>query len=154
MKKLILLSLLLVGCASNGITFLYLREGEEKIRVEYLENAGGTVELVKEDVDLMFTNNETFILYNYSETCPHCQNFKPILNSVIIDIDIKIYAVSTDELMGKNEYYEFKSIPNIAVIIEGEFFRNINPNVFAKMFTDFNILKRFFVDNFIWEPID
>lgn len=42
-------------------------------------------------LETMMKNKESFILYIGSTNCSHCQNFKPTLEAVIKDYQVKVY---------------------------------------------------------------
>lgn len=72
-------------------------------------------------------NKETFILYIGSSTCTACESFKPTLESVIKDYQIKVDYLNVEKL-SEDELHEFGTIinfgnstPKVYFIEEGEY---------------------------------
>ena len=55
----------------------------------------------------LFSSNDTKIIFVGSLTCPHCTAIKPVINSVVKDLNVTVYylelSTMTDE--ENNEYY-------------------------------------------------
>ena len=56
----------------------------------------------------LFSSNDTKIIFVGSLTCPHCTAIKPVINSVVKDLNVTVYylelSTMTDE--ENNEYYK------------------------------------------------
>lgn len=77
----------------------------------------------------LFSSNDTKIIFVGSLTCPHCTAIKPVINSVVKDLNVTVYylelSTMTDE--ENNEYYsvnEFlknnNSIPLVMAVKNNE----------------------------------
>ena len=70
-------------------------------------------------------NKDTFVVLFSQTTCSHCQAFKPKLESVANEFNIKIYYLETD-LLDEDEYkqlkkdFSFSGTPTTLFIINGE----------------------------------
>ena len=67
----------------------------------------------------LFSSNDTKIIFVGSLTCPHCTAIKPVINSVVKDLNVTVYylelSTMTDE--ENNEYYSINEfLKNNAVI--------------------------------------
>ena len=74
----------------------------------------------------LFSSNDTKIIFVGSLTCPHCTAIKPVINSVVKDLNVTVYylelSTMTDE--ENNEYYsinEFlKNNNSIPLVMAGK----------------------------------
>ena len=77
----------------------------------------------------LFSSNDTKIIFVGSLTCPHCTAIKPVINSVVKDLNITVYylelSTMTDE--ENNEYYSINeflknnnSIPLVMAVKHNE----------------------------------
>lgn len=77
----------------------------------------------------LFSSNDTKIIFVGSLTCPHCTAIKPIINSVVKDLNVTVYylelSTMTDE--ENNEYYSINeflknnnSIPLVMAVKNNE----------------------------------
>lgn len=60
----------------------------------------------------LFSSNDTKIIFVGSLTCPHCTAIKPVINSVVKDLNVTVYylelSTMTDE--ENNEYYSINEL--------------------------------------------
>lgn len=77
----------------------------------------------------LFSSNNTKIIFVGSLTCPHCTAIKPVINSVVKDLNVTVYylelSTMTDE--ENNEYYSINeflknnnSIPLVMAVKNNE----------------------------------
>ena len=77
----------------------------------------------------LFSSNDTKIIFVGSLTCPHCTAIKPVINSVVKDLNVTVYylelSTMTDE--ENNEYYSINeflknnnSIPLVIAVKNNE----------------------------------
>lgn len=77
----------------------------------------------------LFSSNDTKIIFVGSLTCPHCTTIKPVINSVVKDLNVTVYylelSTMTDE--ENNEYYSINeflknnnSIPLVMAVKNNE----------------------------------
>ena len=77
----------------------------------------------------LFSSNDTKIIFVGSLTCPHCTAIKPVINSVVKDLNVTVYylelSTMTDE--ENNEYYSINeflknnnSIPLVMAVKNNE----------------------------------
>lgn len=77
----------------------------------------------------LFSSNDTKIIFIGSLTCPHCTAIKPVINSVVKDLNVTVYylelSTMTDE--ENNEYYSINeflknnnSIPLVMAVKNNE----------------------------------
>ena len=77
----------------------------------------------------VFSSNDTKIIFVGSLTCPHCTAIKPVINSVVKDLNVTVYylelSTMTDE--ENNEYYSINeflknnnSIPLVMAVKNNE----------------------------------
>lgn len=77
----------------------------------------------------LFSSNDTKIIFVGSLTCPHCTAIKPVINSVVKDLNVIVYylelSTMTDE--ENNEYYSINeflknnnSIPLVMAVKNNE----------------------------------
>lgn len=59
----------------------------------FTEKKQSYIEISYETYEQKMENKEDFILFIGSTTCSHCQDFKPVLENVITDYDLKIYYI-------------------------------------------------------------
>lgn len=101
-------------------------EGENKKAEESISNL--TVINVSKMKEL-FSSNDTKIIFVGSLTCPHCTAIKPVINSVVKDLNVTVYylelSTMTDE--ENKEYYSINeflknnnSIPLVMAVKNNE----------------------------------
>ena len=97
------------------------KKAEESIRNLTVINVSKMKEL--------FSSNDTKIIFVGSLTCPHCTAIKPVINSVVKDLNVTVYylelSTMTDE--ENNEYYSINeflknnnSIPLVMAVKNNE----------------------------------
>lgn len=106
MKKILmaLTLLLLVGCSLKMTTYTTIKYSD----------------LIKK-----MDNKETFIIYFGSSNCSHCKAFKPVLEKVITDYQVKVYYLNIvdfdedrlEELTSKTNFPQ--TTPTILFIKDG-----------------------------------
>lgn len=76
-------------------------------------------------VKSMIESKETFILYIGSAECSHCADYKPKLEDVTLEYEVKVYYIDTSKL-NENEYKKltdivsFSGTPTTVFINKGE----------------------------------
>lgn len=85
----------------------YVDEEDEFVEYENNKNES-TYNRLKEinysDLKAMLDSKESFILLASQTWCPHCQNYKPILNNALNDNKIDAYVIELD-LLDEEDYY-------------------------------------------------
>ena len=84
----------------------------------------------------LFSSNDTKIIFVGSLTCPHCTAIKPVINSVVKDLNVTVYylelSTMTDE--ENNEYYSIN-----------EFLKNNNSIPLVMAVKNNEVIERFVV---------
>ena len=125
-----------VGSTSLSEKDKYIQELEEILaeQEKEKENIGLSIEEIKhEDYKVLLENKESFILYVGRSTCPDCERFEPVLDSIqfkseIKHIDTQSYkdAITNEEDGAQDAYDSFKSdvgyewIPYVCAIKDGQ----------------------------------
>ena len=71
-------------------------------------------------LDAMIQDKESFIVYVYNRTCTGCKAFKPILESVIDEKNLIIYAIEDINISSNHELYSLRTTPALALYKDGE----------------------------------
>ena len=107
-------------------------ESQKEIEEEYKKAEESISNLTVINVSKMkelFSSNDTKIIFVGSLTCPHCTAIKPVINSVVKDLNVTVYylelSTMTDE--ENNEYYSINeflknnnSIPLVMAVKNNE----------------------------------
>lgn len=107
-------------------------ESQKEIEEENKKAAESISNLTVIDVSKMkelFSSNDTKIIFVGSLTCPHCTAIKPVINSVVKDLNVTVYylelSTMTDE--ENTEYYSINeflknnnSIPLVMAVKNNE----------------------------------
>lgn len=107
-------------------------ESQKELEEENKKAAESISNLTVIDVSKMkelFSSNDTKIIFVGSLTCPHCTAIKPVINSVVKDLNVTVYylelSTMTDE--ENNEYYSINeflknnnSIPLVMAVKNNE----------------------------------
>ena len=107
-------------------------ESQKELEEENRKAAESISNLTVIDVSKMkelFSSNDTKIIFVGSLTCPHCTAIKPVINSVVKDLNVTVYylelSTMTDE--ENNEYYSINeflknnnSIPLVMAVKNNE----------------------------------
>ena len=90
-------------------------------------------------------NQDDFILYISSVTCTSCAEFKPILEGIIKDKQIKVYKIEADELFKpSNDYIPYQFTPTIVIIDNGSEMIKIDAVNEAKTFSSSENFLKFY----------
>ena len=90
------------------------------ITLEY-GNLETYIEIDSDELVEKLNANEDFMLYISSVTCTSCEEFKPILELVIQNKDVKIYKIEAGELFkATNDYIPYQFTPTIVIIRDGK----------------------------------
>ena len=74
-----------------------------------------TMNRVKE----MIADKDSFVLYVYMPDCSSCQRFKPILEKVIQERHLNVYALQANRIESGHELSDLRYTPSIAIYDEG-----------------------------------
>lgn len=108
------------------------------------------IELSGSELLTKLENKESFILVFTQTGCVHCNDYKPILNRVLIENDIKAYEINITNLKKEeeniqnkvNEIFNIKESPITVFINDGEEKTTINRINGSTNYTNIkNILK-------------
>lgn len=116
-------------------------------------NAVGFIEL--DDTEELITkidNKDSFVLLVYASWCPHCMNFKPILNSVIQENNLIVYAIQSSKISGVESLEPIDGIPSLALYDKGEIVLITDPSIDYEFFSSTTGLKSFF-DKYTYSPV-
>lgn len=75
-------------------------------------------------LEKMIENEEDFILYINSRDCAHCQAFKPKLNTVIQEYEVKVYGVDiyglpTGDINRLKDIVSYQGTPTTVFFVDG-----------------------------------
>lgn len=116
-------------------------------------NASKYVDINFDELDSMKANKESFVLYFHRETCGHCQDFDPIINSVIKKRHLIIYSVDLDyvRMPGDHELRVLEGTPSLVVYKDGEILFKTDPSKNDKYFTSGEGFESF-LDKYTYMP--
>ena len=83
-------------------------------------NATTYEEVTMEYLDAMIKDDETFIVYVFNTTCGGCKAFKPVIESVIKEKHLRIYAIQDINVSKQHELYSLRTTPAFALYDNGE----------------------------------
>lgn len=107
---------------------------------------GEVISVTSGDILTMIENKETFVVYMGQTTCPHCQDYAPIIDEVCEEKGATIYKVMLDLSDPENNMvfvqdYGLEYTPTTFYFEEGEMITSFVGNVTTKELTDF--LKKY-----------
>lgn len=107
MKKLLILLATFVLIIGAFFAFIFFSN----------QNAYTDVSLaqVQEKID----NKEDFVLYVYSPTCSYCTKFKPVLNGIINDNNVTVYAIDSSKTENRDDVMLKDGTPALIVYEDG-----------------------------------
>lgn len=73
-----------------------------------------------DDIVLEIEKEQRVVVYFYKSSCPACMSFRPILNKVIREKSIEVYAVNIDETSYFLENNNIFATPTIIVFEESK----------------------------------
>lgn len=135
-KSVKILVIIIITVAIALTSFFVMKkaydESQKKLEEENRKAAESISNLTVIDVSKMkelFSSNDTKIIFVGSLTCPHCTAIKPVINSVVKDLNVTVYylelSTMTDE--ENNEYYSINeflknnnSIPLVMAVKNNE----------------------------------
>ena len=120
MKKIVkmMCALLLSVVAFSGCS---CNKGDSKAALGIGDVNATTYETISlEYVDQKVRNKDSFVLYIYSATCTDCINFKPIIEEVIQEKDLIIYAVLGKNIPSSHALAGLATTPSLVVYSKGE----------------------------------
>ena len=90
-----------------------------------------------DELDSMKDNKESFVLYFHRESCGHCQDFDPIINSVIKKRNLIVYSLDLDyvRMPSNHELRVLEGTPSLVVYKEGEILFKTDPTKNESYFT-------------------
>lgn len=116
-------------------------------------NAIRYVDIDFDELDSMTYNKDSFVLYFHRESCGHCQDFDPIINSVIKKRNLIIYSVDLDyvRMPSNHELRVLEGTPSLVVYKDGEILFKTDPNKNEKYFTSGEGFESF-LDKYTYMP--
>ena len=135
-KSVKILVIIIITVAIALTSFFVMKkaydESQKELEEENRKAAESISNLTVIDVSKMkelFSSNDTKIIFVGSLTCPHCTAIKPVINSVVKDLNVTVYylelSTMTDE--ENNEYYSINeflknnnSIPLVMAVKNNE----------------------------------
>lgn len=135
-KSVKILVIIIITVAIALTSFFVMKkaydESQKELEEENRKAAESISNLIVIDVSKMkelFSSNDTKIIFVGSLTCPHCTAIKPVINSVVKDLNVTVYylelSTMTDE--ENNEYYSINeflknnnSIPLVMAVKNNE----------------------------------
>ena len=135
-KSVKILVIIIITVAIALTSFFVMKkaydESQKEIEEENKKAEESISNLTVIDVSKMkelFSSNDTKIIFVGSLTCPHCTAIKPVINSVVKDLNVTVYylelSTMTDE--ENNEYYSINeflknnnSIPLVMAVKNNE----------------------------------
>lgn len=135
-KSVKILVIIIITVAIALTSFFVMKkaydESQKELEEENKKAAESISNLTVIDVSKMkelFSSNDTKIIFVGSLTCPHCTAIKPVINSVVKDLNVTVYylelSTMTDE--ENNEYYSINeflknnnSIPLVMAVKNNE----------------------------------
>lgn len=135
-KSVKILVIIIITVAIALTSFFVMKkaydESQKELEEENRKAAESVSNLTVIDVSKMkelFSSNDTKIIFVGSLTCPHCTAIKPVINSVVKDLNVTVYylelSTMTDE--ENNEYYSINeflknnnSIPLVMAVKNNE----------------------------------
>lgn len=138
MKKIMLFITLVL------FTFLVGCQKITKISLETMD-ATTYVEIDSDDLVEKLNAKADFMLYISSVTCTSCAEFKPILESIIQNKDVKVYKIEAGELFKpNNDYIPYQFTPTIVIISDGAELIKIDGVEDSKIFKDYDSFIKFY----------
>lgn len=83
-------------------------------------NATTYEEVTMSYLEAMIEDDETFIVYVYNPLCQGCKLFKPVIEGVIQEKHLKIYAIQDTNVSKQHELYSLRTTPAFALYNNGE----------------------------------
>ena len=135
-KRVKILVIIIITVAIALTSFFVMKkaydESQKELEEENRKAAESISNLTVIDVSKMkelFSSNDTKIIFVGSLTCPHCTAIKPVINSVVKDLNVTVYylelSTMTDE--ENKEYYSINeflknnnSIPLVMAVKNNE----------------------------------
>ena len=135
-KSVKILVIIIITVAIALTSFFVMKkaydESQKELEEENRKAAESISNLTVIDVSKMkelFSSNDTKIIFVGSLTCPHCTAIKPVINSVVKDLNVTVYylelSTMTDE--ENKEYYSINeflknnnSIPLVMAVKNNE----------------------------------
>ena len=135
-KGVKILVIIIITVAIALTSFFVMKKAYDESQKELEEENRKAAELISNltvinvsKMKELFSSNDTKIIFVGSLTCPHCTAIKPIINSVVEDLNVTVYylelSTMTDE--ENNEYYSINeflknnnSIPLVMAVKNNE----------------------------------
>lgn len=107
--------LLIAGCSCK-------KDDESKVSLSIGDMTATTFKDIELSyLDAMIEDDESFVLYVYT-SCTACDAFKPVINGVIKDRNLRIYAIAKSKITSKHELASIRTAPAVVIYNEGEVF--------------------------------
>ena len=132
--KILVVIMITVAIALTSFFFMLKAYGESQKEIEEEnkkaeESISNLTVINVSKMKELFSSNDTKIIFVGSLTCPHCTAIKPVINSVVKDLNVTVYylelSTMTDE--ENNEYYSINeflknnnSIPLVMAVKNNE----------------------------------
>ena len=122
---------LLVGCSC--------KKNNDKVSLQVGDaTVTSYITITGEQINSKISNKDSFLLFVYQEGCYGCRAFKPIVENVVKEKNLQIYAV--DFWNGLKSDHELRNLveytPTIILYEEGELDILIDPNKNSEYFAD------------------
>lgn len=123
------------------------------IFVLFINNKNNLIELEVNDVIEKIDNKESFILCISATYCDHCNNYKPKLEKIAKEYDIKIYYIDFDKYNNEEQnkfksYISFDGSTPVTVFIKkGE--ENTTSNRINGDISSYKIIEKLKINGFI-----
>lgn len=103
------------------------------------------------ELNAKIEDEDSFVLYVYSPTCGGCAMFKPVLENVIQDKHLIVYAIQFNQIESGHELKSIRYTPSLVVYNKGEIIVNTNPAENEDYFKNNTGLISFF-DKYTYMP--
>ncbi len=103
------------------------------------------------ELNTKIEDGDSFVLYVYSTTCGGCDLFKPIIENVIVDRHLIVYAIEYNNISNDHELSGLKYTPSLVVYDEGDLLIKVDPDSNAKYFENYDGFKSF-LDKYTYMP--
>lgn len=135
-KSVKILVIIIITVAIALTSFFVMKkaydESQKELEEENRKAAESISNLTVIDVSKMkelFSSNDTKIIFVGSLTCPHCTAIKPVINSVVKDLNVTVYYLELSKMTDEEnkEYYSINeflknnnSIPLVMAVKNNE----------------------------------
>lgn len=131
MKKTILISLLTITCLTTVLLLIF-----------YISNDKNEYENITiSEFEKKVKNTDILKVYVYKTECNACQSFRPIINKVVKDKHVKLYAINIGDKENNSydffEKYNIQVTPTMMIYKNGKLIKSHEGVQSEEMLTDF-----------------